>query len=210
MTGSHENNHAAEECPRHLNGVRQFLSDVEIERLQSAAAFDGILLTHSAILDGAAKRDDLPEVTSQELDRLFPQTTVKECVQHLYQQVGLSEILTKVSLSRLQKELFETLSSHLEHLRPADVRTEVLIDWCFQKQTSESSLVDVLDNATMDDGGRHGNVPPNPNNDELPLSQKLYEQNFAATCKVLDSICRTVKTMTATLREFVKVNVTKA
>ncbi|MCP1196219.1 hypothetical protein NKW84_10150 [Acetobacter senegalensis] len=157
---SHEKNHAAGPEPCQPNAVQHLLSDEDIERLQSAAAFDGILLTRSAILEGAGRRDDLPEVIRKELDRLFPQTTVIELVQHLCQQAGLSEILTKVSLSRLQKELFEILCSHLERLRPGDVQTEVLIGWCSQEQASESSFVGVVESTTMDNGGRYGNVPP--------------------------------------------------
>lgn len=156
----HAENHAAPADACQLNGVQRSLSEADIERLQSAAAFDGILLTRSAILDGAAKHDDLPQVTRQELDRRFPQTTAKECVQHLCHQAGLSEILTKASLLRVQKELLGTLSSLLERLRPADVRTEVLICWCSEDQTSESSFLSCA-KQRMDDGGRYGNVPPN-------------------------------------------------
>lgn len=33
MTGSHENNHAAEECPRHLNGVQDDSGDTPFSGL---------------------------------------------------------------------------------------------------------------------------------------------------------------------------------
>lgn len=177
MTDSHETNHAADAQIRHADSVQfkwdwkpeellpssshlHSLKDEDIERLQSLAAYDGILLTRSAIRYASAKRNDLPQVVRRELERLYPQTSVKECAQHLCQQAGLSEILTKASLHQLQIKIFETLSSHLERLRPGDVQTEVLIGWCSPKSSLNSSSVESVSSPTMDDSGRHSNVPP--------------------------------------------------
>ena len=170
MSDHNENKHAAGAEGCQLNGVQFPLSDADIERLQSAAAYDGILLTRSSILIGAEKHDDLPQVIRQELGRLFPQTILIKLVQHLCQQAGLSEILTKVSLSQLQRELFGILSSRLAHLHPGDVQTEVLIGWCSQEPTFESPLC-CVDKNRMDDGGRRGNAPPNAANAKIPEKQ---------------------------------------
>ncbi|WP_035366957.1 hypothetical protein, partial [Acetobacter pasteurianus] len=136
------------------------LKDEDIERLQFSAAYDGILLTRSAILQAAVKCDDLSQVVAQELAGKFPQTIVQECARRLCLQAGLSDILTKAALHRLQLKISETLSYQLADLRPGDVRTEVLIGWCSPKPTLNSSSVESVDTPTMDDGGRHGNVPP--------------------------------------------------
>lgn len=187
MTDSHETNHAAEAGSRHADGVRETmetaplshsgtgncssnteptgsllhpLKDEDIERLQFSAAYDGILLTRSAILQAAVKCDDLSQVVAQELAGKFPQTIVQECARRLCLQAGLSDILTKAALHHLQLKISETLSSHLARLRPGDVQTEVLIGWCSPKSSLNSSSVESVSSPTMDDSGRHSNVPP--------------------------------------------------
>lgn len=167
MTDHNKTKHASGREGCKPNGVQCLLSDEDIERLQSAVAFDGILLTRSAILSASCKHNDLPQVTRQELDRLFSQKSMTECVRHLCHQAGLSKILTKVSLFQLQKELSGTLSSHLERLRPGDVQTEVLIDWCSQSEASNSSSISVVHSPILDDGARRDNMPPSAPSHDL-------------------------------------------
>ncbi|MFT8723075.1 MAG: hypothetical protein ABF443_00080 [Acetobacter malorum] len=72
MTDHNKTKHAAGGEGCQSNGVQHPLSDEDIERLQSAAAFDGILLTRSAILSASCRHNDLHQVARQELDLLFP------------------------------------------------------------------------------------------------------------------------------------------
>ncbi|KXV70925.1 hypothetical protein AD952_11295 [Acetobacter cerevisiae] len=110
------------------------LSEQDIQHIQSTAAFNGILLPRAAILSGAGKRNDLPEITKQKIEALFPAETVKELVQNIFLQSGISEILTKGSLNLLQRQIFEDLFGCLVRLNPSEIQTEVLMDWCAQKR----------------------------------------------------------------------------
>lgn len=228
MTGSHENNHAAEACPRHLNGVRAEDFKEASSRLDTPTdrkpvlgitVFDTRDLINIEPTCGLLfKNSDDGCKYPVSYRQLMLLVQIQHFLEGQEQHHGsdyrsyLLGCLEGLALGDPHQLVgYEHRGALPEHV-PAANHSDHLSEYPepVKSTSSESSLVDVLDNATMDDGGRHGNVPPNPNNDELPLSQKLYEQDFAATCEVLDSIRRMEKTMTAALREFVKVNATKA
>lgn len=228
MTCSHDNNHAAEACPRHLNGVRAEDFKEASSRLDTPTDRKpvlGITVFDTRDLMNIEPTCGLLFKNSDdgcEYPVSYRQLMLLVQIQHFLEgqeqhhgsdyRSYLLGCLEGLALGDPHQLVgYEYRGVLPEHV-PAANHSDRLSEYPepVKSTSSESSLVDVLDNATMDDGGRHGNVPPTPNNDDLPLSQKLYEQDFAATCEVLDSIRRMEKTMTAALREFVKANATKA
>lgn len=228
MIDSHENNHAAGQSGRHLNGVRAKDFQEASSRLDTPTDRKpvlGITVFDTRDLMNLEPACGLMFKNSDDGCKYpvsYRQLMLLVRIQHFlegqeqyhgsdYRSYLLGCLEGLVLGDPHQLVGYECREVSPEHA-PAATHEDRLSEYPepVKSTSSESSFVDVLDNATMDDGGRHGNVPPITASNEKSIGQSLLEQNTQATCKLHEAIANMEKTLAFTLRQFSKLQSMKA
>lgn len=178
MIDSHENNHAAEACSRHLNGVRAIC--IPLIYVGGAFLCAAVLMKEQRRYRAFKHSVNFPASSHEELKQFIDvaETLLRPS---LFLRVGgglhghkfAANSATINSLRDLGKKiqsLFLAVSIDAEGIVKARDKTFsrnfifIVNKHWFHKV---SSFVGKFGNSTMDDGGRHGNVPPDSADKEI-------------------------------------------